>query len=376
MPRLALHLAAVFTVALALAPRAARAQSITTPPSGDNQRASVMQGIGLVEVRIDYSSPDVHGPNGEDRSGKIWGGLVPYGLSDLGFNNCTSCPWRAGANETTVFSASHDVLVEGKPLAAGSYGLHMIPGKDEWTIIFSKRAKSWGSFFYDPAEDALRVNVKPRESEYHEWLTYEFTDRRPDRATVALQWERLQVPISIQVDDITGKYVERIRDELRTGRGFQSADLVAGAQYCLQNRRNLGEALQWAQQAVSAPFVGSETFQTLTTLAQAQLANDQNTEAQKTVDRAMTMTGVTVLDVHGFGRQLQLMGKHDHALRVFQANAKKFPGQWPTTLGLARGYAGVGEVAKAREWGVKALAAAPNEANKRNVQSFLDGLAK
>lgn len=376
MPRITALRAGAVALAIVLGASAAHAQSITQPPSGDNQKSSVTQGIGPVKVTIDYSSPDVHGPNGEDRAGKIWGGLVPYGMTDLGFNNCTSCPWRAGANETTKFTTSHDVTIEGQPLPAGSYGLHMIPGKDEWTVIFSKRAESWGSFFYDPKEDALRVNVKPSACEYREWLTYEFTDRKADRATVALQWERLQVPFTIRVPDMTALYVAKMHDELRTGLGFNWPDLMAGAQYCLQNKTNLPEALSWAQQAVDAPFVGNANFQTVTTLAMAQLANSQDANAQKSIDQAMAMSGQNATTIHSFGRQLQLMGKNEHAMRVFQANAKKFPGVWPTPFGLARGYAGMGDKAKAREYATKALALAPNEPNKRNVQSFLDGLAK
>jgi hypothetical protein len=138
---------------------------MTLPPSGNNQKAEVVQYIGPVRISINYSSPSVHAAAGlaagKDRHGHIWGELVPYGLSDLGFGNGKPAPWRAGANENTVFATSHDVLIEGKSLPAGHYGLHMIPNKDEWTIIFSKSWHEWGSFFYEESEDALRVNVKP-----------------------------------------------------------------------------------------------------------------------------------------------------------------------------------------------------------------------
>src|SRR5215210_6506494 len=103
---------AAFTLCTAFA----AAQGISTPTSGDNQKSSVSQNIGLVKVTIDYSSPDVHAPNGDDRRGKIWGTLVPYGLTNLGFGTCTECPWRAGANENTVFTVSNDVKVNGQPL--------------------------------------------------------------------------------------------------------------------------------------------------------------------------------------------------------------------------------------------------------------------
>src|SRR5205085_8851100 len=116
---------------------------LTLPPSGNNQKASVVQYIGPVRVAIEYSSPAVHGPDGKDRRGQIWGKLVPYGLTNQGFGNGKPTPWRAGANENTVFAVSHDVMVEGKPLPAGRYGLFMIPGQEEWTLIFSKNAKAW-----------------------------------------------------------------------------------------------------------------------------------------------------------------------------------------------------------------------------------------
>src|SRR5579872_3752020 len=152
----------------------AQVPGMTLPPSGNNQKASVTQFIGPVRVTVDYSSPAVHGPNGQDRRGQIWGKLVPYGLTNLGFGNNKPNPWRAGANENTIFAVSNDVLIEGKPLHAGRYGLHMIPGQDEWTVILSKNTNAWGSFFYEESEDALRVQVKPHKHDYQEYLTYEF----------------------------------------------------------------------------------------------------------------------------------------------------------------------------------------------------------
>ena len=128
------RIAALVVAACVALPLAAAAQLVTLPPDGDNQKASVSQWIGLVEVTITYNSPDVTGPDGSDRTGKIWGQLVPYGMANLGFGTCGGeCPWRAGANENTVFRVSHDVKVEGLPLPAGSYGFHIIPGPEEWT---------------------------------------------------------------------------------------------------------------------------------------------------------------------------------------------------------------------------------------------------
>ncbi len=362
---------AALAFALVLSAPAAHAQALTLPTSGDNQKCSVTQWIGQVKVTVDYSSPDVHGPGGEDRTGKIWGGLVPYGLSDLGFNDCKECPWRAGANENTVFKVSHDVLVEGKALKAGAYGLHMIPGPEEWTIIFSKNSTAWGSYSYDPKQDALRVTVKPQPSEHREWLTYEFTDRQPDRATVALAWERLAVPIRISVEGIEDLYVAQIRRELQGQTGFTWTNWVAAAQYCLDHKTHLADALYFADRAVNWQGVGIVNFQTLTTLGRAQIANGQKAEAAKTIARALAPMEADRFLVHQFGRQLQGQGENAIAMSVFETNAKQHPNQWPVHVGMARGWAAMGDKAKAVSFARKALAQAPDELNRKGLEALI-----
>lgn len=365
--RIALVLSAL---SIAAAASTAFAQNgFTTPPSGDNQKASVSQWIGPVRVTIDYSSPDVHGPTGEDRKGKIWGGLVPYGLTNLGFGDCgDQCPWRGGANENTVFSVSHDVKVQGQPLPAGTYGLHFIPGPDEWTVIFSKNSTSWGSYFYQAKEDALRVTAKPEKGEYREWLTYEFTDRQPAQATVALAWENLKLPVTVSVDDVTSLYVEAQNRDLRGSAGFAWQTWVEAAQYCLQNNTHLGEGLRRAEHAVNQ---GQENFTTLITLAQLQEANGKTEEARKTTDRALAHATADAPAIHQYARQLQARGKNDEALKAFELNAKKHKGVWPTEVGLARGYAAVGRTKEALEHARIALTQAPDAAAKANVENLI-----
>lgn len=362
-----------FAVALALASTAI-AQPLSTPPSGDNQKSSVTQHIGLVKVTIDYSSPDVHAPNGEDRRGKIWGTLVPYGLTNLGYGTCGGdCPWRAGANENTVFTVSHDVKVEGQPLPAGRYGLHMIAGPEEWTVIFSKNSESWGSYYYDPKEDALRVKVKPSKSEYNEWLTYEFTDRRGDKATVALKWEDLQVPFTISVDDPTSLHLAKIRNELRHYTGFNAANWNQAAQYALQANRPQ-DALEFATIATSRPGLAVENFQNLMTLAAAQEATGKTAEAKATRDRAMNHPSATAIDLHQYGRQLLTQKKKEDALKVWELNAKRYPNQWPVHVGLARGYSAVGRYKDALKHAKLALAQAPDDMNRTSLQAGIKKL--
>ena len=143
-----------------------------------SQRAVVIQRIGLTDISIVYHEPYVGGR-------EIWGKTVPYGKV-----------WRAGANENTTITFADDVSVEGKPLPAGTYGLHLIPNPDHWTIIFSKNSTSWGSFSYDEKEDALRVDVTPHAAEFREALTYTFDDIKPDSAAATLRWDKLAVPVS------------------------------------------------------------------------------------------------------------------------------------------------------------------------------------
>ena len=350
-------------------------QGLTLPPSGDNPQSSVMQAIGPVRVTVSYSSPRViRGKN--DRHGKIWGELVPWGMSDLGFNGCTSCPWRAGANENTTFAVDHAVKVQGQPLEAGTYGLHMIPGQEEWTVIFSRDANNWGSFWYDPKNDALRVKTKAAKAEYHEWLTYEFTEREPAKATLALKWEELQVPMSIEVENVNQLWVDSIRAELRSSPGFNWQNWQQAANFCAQNNINLAEGLKWAERAVSDPSWsgGQENFATLATLSRLQALNGKMEESQKTFDKALNHPSAQPVQIHMAARQLMTAGNKEQAIRVFQFNAKRFPNQWPVHVGLMRGYAAMGDKKKALEEAKLALAQAPDEANKKNLQGLVKQL--
>lgn len=345
----------------------AAAQSITLPPSGDNQRSAVTQHIGPVTVSITYNSPDVHAPNGQDRRGKVFGALVPYGLHDLGTPGGPK-PWRAGSNENTVIEVSHPVTVDGQSLPAGRYGLHMIADPTEWTVIFSKNSTSWGSFSYDAKEDQLRVKVKPQPAPYREWLSYEFLDRKPDRATVALEWDELRVPFTIVVPDVPSLYLTTIRNELRNAPGFTWQAWQAAALYCLQANVNLEEALTWADNAIRLPGVGQANFTTLETKAAALSRLKRESEASALMDEALNLPGALPSEIHQYGRQLQARGKKPEALAVFQKNAARFGDAWPTHVGLARGYSATGDYAKALEHAQKALTQAPDALNRKNLE--------
>ena len=368
MLRIALYLA------LAIPAGAQFVPGLAIPPSGNNQKATVTQYIGPVRVTIDYSSPAVHGPDGKDRRGQIWGKLVPYGLTDLGFGNGKPAPWRAGANENTVFTVSENVSIEGKPLPAGRYGLHMIAGPQEWTLIFSKDSNAWGSFYYDPAADALRVTVKPRKHEYREWLTYEFTTRRPAESVAELEWEELAVPWTIKVENINDLYISQLKENLTNVQGFGWHGWVAASQFCVTENTHLEQALEWAEIAVNKPFIGEANFTTLGNKAQVLEKLGRKEEARAAMQLAIHHPSATPLDLHQYGRRLLAEKKDKEALEIFLLNQERNGDQWPVHVGLARGYAANGDPKQALEHARKAAAQAPDALNRKNLEAMVKAL--
>src|SRR5271154_1772906 len=207
------------------------AQSFVLDLPLQSQRAEVSQTIGITNVTISY-----HRPLAKDR--EVWGGLVPYGKV-----------WRAGANQNPTIPFSDPVTIEGKPLDKGTYGLHMIPNADEWTIIFSKNSTSWGSFTYDPAEDALRVTVKPKPADMHNALTYDFDQLQPDSAVVVLEWEKVAAPFKVSVD--VGEVVQAsLKKQLRSHAQYTWLSGDDAAKYLLAEKIALDQALAYANDSI------------------------------------------------------------------------------------------------------------------------------
>src|SRR5208283_1670778 len=207
------------------------AQSFVLDLPLQSQRAEISQRIGITDITISYHRPLVN-----DR--KVWGNLVPYGKV-----------WRAGANENTTITFSDPVQIEGKPLDRGTYGLHMIPNADEWTIIFSKNSTSWGSFTYDPAEDALRVPVKPQSADMHNALTYDFDQLKPDSAVVELEWEKLAVPFKVSVD-VHDVVEASLKEQLRNLSQYTWMSWDEAANYFLTEKIALDDALTYANKSI------------------------------------------------------------------------------------------------------------------------------
>ncbi|MDZ4715602.1 MAG: DUF2911 domain-containing protein [Cytophagales bacterium] len=353
------------------------AQPISGPPSGDNQKSSVTQWIGPVEVTIRYNSPDVHDPSGQDRTGKIWGTSVAhYEYIDQGFGPAKAAPWRAGANENTTFTVSHDVLVEGKELKAGTYGLFLAVQKEgPWTWIFSKNSTSWGSYFYNQAEDALRVDVATQDGPYTEYLTFGFDERKANSAVAYLQWEKKKIPFRIEVPKINELYLSQIRQELRSSQGFDYRNFSNAAQFCVRNNTNLEEALAWSEAAMDPNIGGVEDFSTLQTKSMVLSAMGKAAEANTVMDKAVKLPSATVTAVHQYGRTLLAAGEKERAIQIFQHNAKTHPEEkFTPNVGLARAYAASGDKKKAVKYWDLALRNLPE--NQKINKAYYEGELK
>jgi len=353
------------------------AQTLTTPPGGGNQRSVVTQYLGMVSVTIDYNSPDVTSPAGDDRTGQIWGQLVPMGIAPNqfypGFGTAETMPWRAGANENTTITFSHDVEIEGEPLAAGTYALFMAPGESEWTINFNNNSDAWGSFFYDPALDALQVKVQPETTDsFREWLTFEFDDRQLDNARAVLHWEHIRVPFRITVPDLAALYHQTMTMELTGAAGFNFQNWIQASQWASQQDAYHEDALAWADRAIAA----NASFQTISNKAQILNRFGQGEESMAALDQAIDHPTATPILIHFAARTLQAQGQLDAANVVFRKNYEKNAGQWPVDFGMARVYSQEGDFEKALEHARIALTRAPAGPQTQNLETQIARLEK
>ncbi|MGC1372561.1 MAG: DUF2911 domain-containing protein [Candidatus Sulfotelmatobacter sp.] len=313
-----------------------------------SQHALIMQRIGVTDITINYHRPLANGR-------QIWGKVVPYGQV-----------WRAGANENTTITFTDPVTIEGQALDKGTYGLHMIPGENQWTVIFSKVSTAWGSFSYKQDEDALRVTVKPQTAELHNPLTYDFDDVKPDSTVVTLSWDKVAVPfkVAVNVNDIV---TASIRKQIRGLNQYYWEGWDDAAAYLLANKIDLDEALKDEELSIQA----EERYDNLLNKSKILDAMGRREEAEAARKEALDKAGA--LQLYFYARQLQADKKQEEAFAIFRANAKKFPDYWTSHVGLARVYSGQGDFDNALKEMQLALTTAP-DSNKTNLQNYLKRL--
>jgi tetratricopeptide (TPR) repeat protein len=322
------------------------AQSLVLDLPRPSQGAKITQRVGITDITISYHRPLVN-------NRKVWDGLVPYGKV-----------WRAGANENTTISFSDPVTVEGKPLDKGTYGLHMIPTADQWTIIFSRNSTSWGAFTYDEAEDALRVTVKPQAAETHNALTYDFDQLQPDSAVVVLEWEKVAVPfkVGVNVHDVVQASLKK---QLRNLSQYTWMSWDDAANYLLAEKVAFDDALKFADKSIET----EDRYDNELTKSQVLTALNRKDDAAVAEKKALAMA--SPLQIHIYARGLQAQKRADEAYAIFRDNAKKHPEMWFVHSGLARIYSSQGKFEDAAKEMKVALEKAPD-----NQKSYVGGLVQ
>ena len=193
-----------------------------------SQSASVSQTIGLTDLTVAYHRPGVKGR-------EIWGKLVPYDQV-----------WRAGANEATTVSFSDDVTIAGKQLKAGTYSFFVIPRLGEWTVIFNSQPKQWGAYSYDSTKDVMRISVKPEPIAHEEWLSYTFSDLTSISAKLSLRWEKIALPIMIEVN--TDAIMASANNAAVTTALQQLGNY---ARYCLDSKTNWNKGMEAVERSIA-----------------------------------------------------------------------------------------------------------------------------
>jgi hypothetical protein len=320
------------------------AQSFTLDLPRQSQHAVITQRIGITDITVNYHRPLVAGR-------KVWGGLVPYGEV-----------WRSGANENTTITFTDPVTIEGKSLDRGTYGLHMIPGADNWVLIFSKNSTSWGSFTYNKTEDALRVDVKPRAAEMHEALTYDFDELNPDSTVVVMEWEKVAVPFKVGVD-VHDIVEASLKTQLRGLTQYTWISWDDAANYLLAEKVDYDDALAYSNKSIE----NEDRYDNELTKSKVLLAMGRKDDAVVAEKRALEFA--TPLQLHFYARGLQGEKRNDEAFAIFRENAQKHPNLWFVHSGMARMYCAQGKYDDAAKEMKVALASAPD-----NQKVYVQGL--
>lgn len=335
-----------------------------------SKMAAVSEQIGITDVTINYSRPAVNG-----REGKIWGHLVPYGFFDYHYGTSKAAPWRAGANENTTIEFSTDVAIEGKPLAAGKYGFFIAMGQEKATLVLSKDNNAWGSFYYNPASDVLRVEVPvTMTTERVERLKYEFAEETDSSAVAMLQWEKLKIRFTIAVD-LKKTQVDAYRHAFNSGSFYVYwQNMQQAADFCLVNDVDLEEGLSWADRSINTYF-GEANFSTLSTYAGLLEKAGRRHEADSLMKVAFPKGSTR--EIYFYGNKLLRMKKYKEAFDAYKINYDKTPKDWLTNLGLAKGYAAMGDKTSAIKYSDNSMQLVQDQGIKEYIgrvkQDITDG---
>jgi TolA-binding protein len=342
----------VFVIGVLIALSAAAQPAVRMPDQ--SPAASVGQTIGITDVNLTYHRPAVN-------KRKIFGALVPYGVL-----------WRAGANQNSTIAFSTPVKVEGQALPAGTYGLFMIPGQAQWTVVFSKFTDDWGTYNYDQSEDAARVTVTPQTmNDNQERMAFTFDDLTSNSATASLRWEKLRVPFKIEVDVPTTVRAS-LKNELRGGKHWNGDAWASAARFELRNG-DVDTALRYADNALA---LGNTTNALRTKAAVLEKKGDTKGAAELRDRAKQNYNEGEVLNYTASG--LINDKKYDEAIAFVNNFITTHPNSvenWRAYSILGQAYAEKGDQAKARDAFNKALSLTRQESERVEVQDSLNSLA-
>ncbi len=358
-----IRLTTLFTVLLLAGLYSTASAQAPLPFLRVSAHATVSQDVAtFANVHIDYSRPKANGR-------EVWGTLVPNGLAPNAFGNGKPMPWRAGANENTTITFSHDVKIQGSALYAGTYGLHILPSESDLTLIFSKDSKAWGSFFYEKEQDALRVKTNWQDAEHAESLTYYFGNMTPNSTDVFLHWADKRIAFTVEVDrhDVV---LTEYRSRLSNLQGFNPGALAAAANYCINNNVNLEEGEAWLDRAIAN---GGPNFNNLMTKSRYLKLEGKETESQSTVEQALAVATEANLNAYGYTFMQATPPNVDKALEVFKSILDKFPASWNAHDSYAEALAVKGDKKNSEKYYKKALDIAPAN-QKARIEGILNTL--
>jgi hypothetical protein len=203
------------------------AQIVSPAPS---PAAMIKQTVGLTEVSIEYSRPS-------KRDRVIFGDLVPYDKI-----------WRTGANGSTKFTFSDDVMLGGKEVPAGTYAIYTKPGKSSWTVMIYKDLRLGGGVAnYDEAQELARFSLESNELPMSiESFTFMVGDLSSEGANIYLMWDQtaIAMPLKVNVDEQVMASIEQ------TLAGASSQDYYNAAMYYYSTDRDLKQAMTWMDKSL------------------------------------------------------------------------------------------------------------------------------
>lgn len=314
-----------------------------------SQGASVMQKIGITDITIAYHRPGV-------KERQIWGDLVPYGEV-----------WRVGANEKTTMTFSDAVELEGKPVAAGTYAVHMIPQAESGTFILSTNTAGWGTL-YDPKDDVVRLDVTSRPSEHREWMEFSFTDLSDTGAVIALSWAGRTYPLRIAVP--TPEVVlEHARREFSSAPDTTTWEMLRqAAAYAYRQDIHAADALAWIDRSLAV----RKTVSGLCVRADLLSRAGRGEEASRLVDEAVALA--TEQDMTSYARQLRRDSRPERALELLLKFTERTDDSWMAHGALGETYEALKDPASAKkEYGI-ALENAPEGKEKDRLRKLLTDL--